>query len=713
MNKTTLVFVVSAAFTTVAMQHACSPSVQHGDPEVVLGASGSKPGATGSGGGENISDVIDLSQGATGTPPGAAGNCGASVCVDKVPACGDSVLDPGEKCDDGNGMSADGCGANCDAVEKDFACPTPGMQCVSTVTCGDSKITGSETCDDGNSAASDGCSASCVLEAGWACGVVGARCGAAQCGDGKLAGFEECDDGNASGADGCSTTCTLEPKFKCVTPGQACSGTTCGDGITEGTEQCDDMNFDTGDGCSPFCRSEPVCSNGICQAKCGDGLKLDAEACDDGNLRNFDGCSSTCTIDLGFTCDVTTESPMLPIVYRDFVGTQVNSPVDTGPKHPDFQNFGKITGQDCQEEVAATLNSRGKPSLLQANSCVKDAASFAQWYLSDNTINRTVVDTLTLTPVNGSAGTFEFSDESFFPLNGRGFNDPNNLLEHTRPEYPSGDSNFSFTSEIRYWFTYRGGEKLSFYGDDDLWVFINGHLAVNIPGLHYSEDRWIQLGPAGGGCDNMGCPAGVGGTGSYINNSPATSGTFDPTLLGLTLGGVYEVAVFQAERQTGTSYFKLTLQNFLNGRSVCKSTCADGIVASTEACDKGVNDGSYGGCNSDCTLGPRCGDGLLQAASGEACDDGVNLTSHAPITDMTACAPLCKKPNFCGDAIVDSLFGEACDDGKNAGGYGECAAECRLGEFCGDGVKNGPEQCDDHNKIGSDGCTSGCRNDLR
>jgi cysteine-rich repeat protein len=54
-----------------------------------------------------------------------------------------------------------------------------------------------------------------------------------------------------------------------------------------------------------------------------------------------------------------------------------------------------------------------------------------------------------------------------------------------------------------------------------------------------------------------------------------------------------------------------------------------------EQCDDGVNDGSYGGCNDNCSLGPRCGDGVLQAGEGEECDDG-NLVGG------DSCNSMCK-----------------------------------------------------------------------
>ena len=43
----------------------------------------------------------------------------------------------------------------------------------------------------------------------------------------------------------------------------------------------------------------------------------------------------------------------------------------------------------------------------------------------------------------------------------------------------------------------------------------------------------------------------------------------------------------------------------------------------------------YGKCAADCTLGPRCGDGVVQADQGEQCDDG-NLV------DGDGCSASCK-----------------------------------------------------------------------
>lgn len=51
------------------------------------------------------------------------------------------------------------------------------------------------------------------------------------------------------------------------------------------------------------------------------------------------------------------------------------------------------------------------------------------------------------------------------------------------------------------------------------------------------------------------------------------------------------------------------------------TVCGDGAVEGDEVCDDGVNDGSYDGCESDCSaFGPFCGDGTEDGS--EECDDG-------------------------------------------------------------------------------------------
>lgn len=99
-------------------------------------------------------------------------------------------------------------------------------------------------------------------------------------------------------------------------------------------------------------------------------------------------------------------------------------------------------------------------------------------------------------------------------------------------------------------------------------------------------------------------------------------------------------------------------------RAAPSGSCGNGTLEPGEACDDGINDGRYGGCNPNCSLGPRCGDEIVQPEH-EICDLG----------------------------------------GRNVGGYGGCKPDCSLGPYCGDGlVQTDYEECDS-----APSCMTTCR----
>ncbi len=177
---------------------------------------------------------------------------------------------------------------------------------------------------------------------------------------------------------------------------------------------------------------------------------------------------------------------------------------------------------------------------------------------------------VTLTQVGDEdSDVYEYDNSAFWPLTDKGFGNDGN------------DKNFHFTTELRYFFQYKGGETLTFRGDDDVWVFVNGRHAVDIGGVHGAEWGRVVLGddgdpaiPADGdaGADaGPGVPAatdsdcsvhrGGGLGGCALEEAEKLSN--DDVRFGLEKGKVYEITLFQAERHTTESNFRLTLAGFL------------------------------------------------------------------------------------------------------------------------------------------------------
>ncbi len=132
--------------------------------------------------------------------------------------------------------------------------------------------------------------------------------------------------------------------------------------------------------------------------------------------------------------------------------------------------------------------------------------------------------------------------------------------------------------------------------------------------------------------------------------------------------------------------------------------CWDGVIDTGESCDDGSQNSDIvpGACRTDCTA-PRCGDGVVDVGLGELCDDGAALPTE---TCNTSCLVI-----FCGNGLVEG--DEACDDGNVVAGDG-CSPDCSSNEQCGNGIVDGinHEECDD-GAANSDSAVDACRTDCR
>lgn len=147
---------------------------------------------------------------------------------------------------------------------------------------------------------------------------------------------------------------------------------------------------------------------------------------------------------------------------------------------------------------------------------IQSAETFAQWFNTVDGVNIEIAGELPLV-YDEATGISVFDSNRFFPIDNEGYGITPGLVDED-----GVPRNFHFTTEIHLKFKYVKGQRFSFRGDDDLWIFVNDKLALDLGGQHQ-----------------------------------ALRGEINFDILGLVEGQDYNMDIFHAERQSPGSNFRI------------------------------------------------------------------------------------------------------------------------------------------------------------
>ncbi len=201
----------------------------------------------------------------------------------------------------------------------------------------------------------------------------------------------------------------------------------------------------------------------------------------------------------------------LPVVYTSYPGQSAPCERtlylaailrDWDTSHPDFAvgETKRGCGADSSYNhiipgmVRPQLDANGKP-VAAKSTCQIDRFN---WFTTETVINGyTNAMCYNLKLTKNEDGLYEYDTNYFFPADSFRYLDAAKTVPN--PRYGGGQDNngnphnYYFTLELAAEFEYRKGQTFYFRGDDDVWVFINNRLVVDIGGIHNPCEGTVNL----------------------------------------------------------------------------------------------------------------------------------------------------------------------------------------------------------------------------
>lgn len=139
-----------------------------------------------------------------------------------------------------------------------------------------------------------------------------------------------------------------------------------------------------------------------------------------------------------------------------------------------------------------------QPGTLGASDdgAVENVASFNQWFRDVPGVNMSTPLTIRLWRQDDGSYVFDDTQDPYYDDIGGFFPIDDQLYGNSGG---SPDHNFHFTLEIHTEFTYdeNADQWFKFVGDDDVWVYIDGKLAIDLGGVHQTTEQYVDLGRMG------------------------------------------------------------------------------------------------------------------------------------------------------------------------------------------------------------------------